>query len=119
MILNVLTDSCILVTTIHSIVSGQATISAHPAAQLDQTPGSDVTFSVTVTGGTGPLTYSWLRTGQQLSDSTKYGGLGTNQLTVMNVQESDEGFYSVSVVDFGTFTFLFSNAAQLTLGKSF
>ena len=97
-------------------MSGQ-TIIAHPQSQLDLRPGSTATFTVTVEGA-GPIAlYFWSNTGVPLNDdgSGKYEGLGTNSLNVVDVQEADEGFYSVVVVDGGSVQF--SNSAQLSVCK--
>ena len=85
--------------------------------QLNQIPGSTVTFSVTVTGVTSPA-YFWTRDGHPLSNTPgKYAGTGSSVLTVMNVQNSDEDEYGVVVVDSSTGGTQFSNTAELTVCK--
>ena len=94
-------------------VSGQV-ITAHPQPQLDLLPGSTATFSVTVEGASQTAVYFWSRSGVSLNDdgSGKYEGLGTNSLNVVDVQEADEGVYSVFVFDG---SLMFSNPAQLSI----
>jgi hypothetical protein len=64
-----------------------------PGAQ-SATAGTDVTFAVVV-AGTAPFTYQWLRGGQALA------GANGATLTLRNVQKSDEGSYSLAVVNAG------------------
>ena len=88
-----------------------------PADQLDQTPGSTVTFSATVTGTMSP-TYIWTFNGQGISDSSKYSGTGTTQLTVTNVQTSDDGNYVLLILDSSAGSpVTFSDAAALSVCK--
>lgn len=58
-------------------------------------------------GGTAPLSYSWRKGGTALSGS-KYNGLNTTTLTVLNPTSSDAGDYSVLV----------SNAAGTALSSN-
>ena len=92
-------------------------ITVQPEDQLDQTPGSTVTFSVTVTGTVSP-TYAWTFNGQGVSDSSKYSGAGTTELTVMGVQTSDEGNYVLLVLDSSAGSPVsFSDPAALSVRK--
>ena len=101
-----------------STVAGQVrlTIESHPVDQLDQIPGMNVIFTVIVTEGDEVPIYFWLKDGVQImEDAAKYAGLGTPILTVINVEEADEGNYGLFVVDAGSP--IFSNVAQLTVCK--
>ena len=85
-------------------------------AQENLTPGSMAMFQVTVDpAGGGTPTYFWTLDGQSIADSPpgKYLGLGTDSLTVTNVQESDEGNYNVLVL-VGAMP-LFATAVALTV----
>ena len=98
-------------------MAGQVTIDADPVDQLDQVPGTDVTFTVIVTESEGalPPTYLWLKDGQTImADPAKYSGFTTTVLTVLNVQEADEGNYGLFAFDT---TPVFSGVAQLTVCK--
>ena len=91
------------------------TIDADPVDQLDQVPGTDVTFTVMVTEGAQPVSYFWLKDGQTImADPAKYTGLTTTALTVYNVQEADEGNYGLFAFDSSP---VFSGVAQLTVCK--
>ena len=73
-------------------------------------------FQVTVdAAGGSPVVYIWTFDGEQIADDPpgKYLGIGTNSLTVTNVQESDEGNYNVIVLVGATP--LIATAAALTV----
>ena len=53
-------------------------------------------FRVTA-DGVGPLTYQWLKDGEQLSDDGRIAGTHTDTLTVTHVEVTDAGDYSVQV----------------------
>ena len=77
-------------------------------------PGTNVSFSVTFTGGSSPV-YSWLKDGVQITGSLEnYQGLDTNTLTILSVEEADEGDYQALVIDNVPF---FSSTAELTVCK--
>ena len=98
----------------HFTVAG-VTITAHPVDQLDQVPGTAVTFTVMVTEGAQPVSYLWLKDGLTImADPAKYTGLTTTVLTVHNVQEADEGNYGLYAFDR---TPVFSGVARLTVCK--
>ncbi len=67
-------------------------ISPHPT-----NAGSDVSFSVTATGG--ELVYQWMKDGVDIFNTPfKYVGTNTSTLTVLSVNDpDDEGAYSVTV----------------------
>ena len=90
------------------------TITTQPMNQLDVTPGDNVMFSVAVSSGT--PAYTWRLNGIPVGDGAKYSGVNTDTLTVMSVEEGDEGDYSCFVFVDGM-TPLFSDAAQLTVCK--
>ena len=80
-------------------------ITSQPASQTVVTGGSAL-FGVIATG-TAPLSYQWYKDGSLISGAT------TSSLSLSNVQEADEGGYSVVVSNAaGTAT---SNAAALTV----
>ena len=89
-------------------------VTDQPADQIDISVGSNAPFMVTVTGSL--LTYLWQKDEADISpDSTKYSGINTNHLIVMNVDESDNGEYRCMVTnDAGTTT---SNEATLQVCK--
>ncbi|MBI4658430.1 MAG: immunoglobulin domain-containing protein [Verrucomicrobia bacterium] len=96
-----------------SATSGDATltvnvppsIQTHPASR-NATPGDNVTFSVTATGGA-PLSYQWQKNGQTI------GGATNPTLTLSNVQAADAGSYDVVVTNPGGA--ITSQSASLTL----
>ncbi|MDB6174571.1 MAG: C-terminal target protein [Chthoniobacteraceae bacterium] len=80
-------------------------IAAHPGSQI-KNPGSDVTFSVAVTGSF-PLTYQWRKNGQSIPNAT------SASYTISPAQESHEGSYDVVVTnELGSAT---SNVATLSI----
>src|SRR5208282_3857653 len=58
--------------------------------------GSDVIFAVTATG-TAPLSYQWQMDGTNLVDGGQISGSISNVLTIMSVQPTNSGIYSVIV----------------------
>ena len=89
-------------------------VTDQPVDQIDISVGSNVPFMVTVTGSL--LTYQWQRGRTSiLPDSTKYSGINTNHLIIMDVDESDNGEYRCMVMNAaGTTT---SNEATLQVCK--
>lgn len=84
------------------------TITTHPQSQT-VAAGTTVTFAVVATGSA-PLSYQWLKDGQNLSGQT------APTLTLNNVQASDAGSYTVLVSNSaGNAT---SNPATLTLNPT-
>ncbi len=71
------------------IVYVAATITVQPQSQTNN-QGSNVTFTVTATGSS-PLNYQWKKDGTNLSGAT------LNGYSIINLQPSDSGTYSVSV----------------------
>jgi uncharacterized delta-60 repeat protein/uncharacterized repeat protein (TIGR02543 family) len=72
-----------------NLVTSAPFIVAHPVSATNNV-GTDATFSV-VAGGTPTLNYQWRKDGTNLSEATNA------TLTLANVQESDQGLYSVVV----------------------
>ncbi len=66
-----------------------------PEDQLETTPGSNVSFRVNASGT--DLIYQWRRGQSDLSDTEKFLGTDTRELTVVAVEEADEGNYSCTV----------------------
>ena len=64
-------------------------------ASLTALWGSNVTFTVSTTGGTGPFTFHWRTNlvGAFLANNTKYSGAATASLTVSNVTRTDAQTY--------------------------
>ena len=88
-------------------------ITTQPQDQRNAIPGSDVTFSVTVTGLF--LAYSWEQgDGSALPSDSRF--VPNNEtLSIQNVMPSDVGSYRCVVTnDAGNVT---SNAAELTLSE--
>ena len=75
-------------------------------------PGSDVTFSVTVIGGTPSATFQWQKNGVDLADDSRIGGTATDTLQITNVSPADAGVYRVRVSD-PWVTLISSNASLL------
>lgn len=63
--------------------------------------GSNVTFTVSTTGGTGPFTFRWRTNavGAVLANNTKYAGAQTASLTVSNVTRTDAQTYIAGVTN--------------------
>lgn len=75
-----------------------------------------MTFSVVATGSSFSLIYSWRFDGANLENGADYSGVTTDTLTVLSVNEDDEGFYSCFVlIDFSVSQT--SDPAQLALCK--
>ena len=93
-------------------------ITQQPADQVNVNPGSTVTFTVAATTDAGSLTYQWQLNGADLtSPPAGVSGATTNNLTIANVQESNEGMYRCVVTNDAGNTD--SNAAQLTVCECF
>jgi internalin A len=60
-------------------------------------PGSNVTFSVVVAGGTPSASYRWQKNGVDLADDGRVAGSDTAALWLTNVSAADAGFYRVLV----------------------
>jgi len=73
--------------------------------------GSTVYFSVVAEGAL-PIFYQWRKNSIGITDGGKYHGATTPQLRIDNVDDSDEGQYSVVVVGINT---VHSNSAILTV----
>ena len=73
------------------------TILTQPVNQTGNTGGS-VTFRV-VPGGTLPFTYQWKKNGIALTNSSSVLNATTDQLTITNLSQLDEGGYSVTVTN--------------------
>ncbi len=86
------------------------TISAQPQNKT-AAKGSNVTFSVTASGGT--LTYRWQKNSVNLTDGGKISGSTLPTLTITNVTSLEAGNYRVVITNpCGSLT---SNAATLTV----
>ncbi len=59
------------------------------------TPGTDVTFRVEANGT--DLMYQWRRGQDSLTDTAKFLGTTTPELTITDIEEADEGGYSCLV----------------------
>lgn len=82
--------------TIYRIAFTNApSIATQPVSQTN-TPGSSVTFSATVYGAA-PLSWQWLRNGENLIDGGDILGSSARVLTVKNISAADAGSYYVIV----------------------
>jgi hypothetical protein len=70
-------------------------ITTNPASATNLA-GSATSFSGSATG-TAPLTYRWLKSGVTLTNGSRFSGIGSNVLTITNLQPSDAGDYALSV----------------------
>ncbi len=78
-----------------------------PPVEITQAPvnamgdvGGSAQFSVQAIGGLPPLTYRWQRAQADLSNSAKYAGVSTTELTVNNLELADNGaLFRVVVTD--------------------
>lgn len=68
------------------VAPASRTITTHTAA----------TFQV-LAGGTGPLSYRWLKQGTNLTDGGNVSGSATSTLTLSNISSADVGYYSALV----------------------
>ncbi len=78
-------------------VLGPPVVTGPPASQ-SVTAGASVSFNVTATG-TPPLSYQWLFNGAALSDGSQFGGSATASLSIISVQGTNAGNYSVVVTN--------------------
>ena len=89
-------------------------ILVQPADQLNLTQGSDVTFSVTVSGSL--LSYQWQKDGVDIVDLfNTYSGTNTSTLTIQTIEATDEGAYSVVVTNAAVPSGVISDSATLQL----
>ena len=85
-----------------------------PEDRLNILPGSNITFSVTVTGES--LSYQWQKDGDLLNDGDDYTGAKTSTLTVVDVKDpDDEGAYNVIILNEAGF--LISASVELSVGR--
>ena len=85
-----------------------------PDDLLDQTPETDVSFSITATG-TEPLYYQWQKNESDLTDGGRISGATTNMLHISSIMSDDEGGYMCEVTNHvGSDV---SDTAQLTIGR--
>jgi RHS repeat-associated protein len=103
-----------------TLVSRQALLTVQPSAPViisppvSQSPneGADINFRV-VALGAGTLTYQWNKGGSAIVPGTKYSGIATDTLTVLNASAGDNGSYTVTIANaVGTVT---SSAASLAV----
>ena len=90
-------------------------ITVQPTDVVDAVQGTDVDFSVTVTGLTS--TFQWMRGGMDITDAVgEVSGATTATLTITSITNpDDEGDYTVVVTNAaGTVT---SDVASLTVGE--
>jgi internalin A len=62
-------------------------------------PGSNITFTVVVTGGTPAASFRWQRNGMDLADDSRISGAATDTLQITGVSTADAGVYRVRVWD--------------------
>ena len=81
-------------------------------------PGETGSFTVKATDPLeGTIDYQWYFNDSPLTDSTKYEGINSDTLVVLNVQESDEGKYFCSAVN-ASGNVSYSNKANLYTEKT-
>ena len=74
-------------------------------------------FNVITEDADGSQTYFWFFAGRPLVDDGRITGSNQATLTIMNVQESDEGTYNLIISGGGFQGFCgFSDSAELTIG---
>jgi hypothetical protein len=107
------TGNCGMVASNNASVSidTATVITSHPVSQENIDESSEVTFSVQADGTN--LSYQWRKDETSLTDNEHISGSQTNQLTLSNVSESDEGVYDCLVS--GNCGQSVSNDANLTL----
>ena len=66
-----------------------------PEDQLAAIPASNVPFSVAASGNN--LMYQWLKDGAPVVDGSQYSGASSSTLTVVAVEQDDDGLYSCIV----------------------
>ena len=111
-ILTVVILQAVIIHTVQAqSISGPVSI----PTSTDLIPGTDVMFTVTVTGNTNPPSYFWQMNGAAISNGGKFSGANTATLTVSSVGEGEEGFYSCTVIADGTP--LFSSSIELNVCK--
>ena len=96
-----------------NILSGIPAIVDQSVSQVANT-GDNVTYSVNVSNNDF-ATYQWQKVTEGINDDDmgKYRGIRSPMLTIINVQEEDEGFYRCVIDDY-----LVSYSAELSVGKS-
>ena len=82
---------------------------------LEVVPGLPVMFSIMAMTDAGTLSYQWQRNGVDIAPTPGVSGTNTSTLTIVSVQESNEGMYRCVVTnDAGSTN---SNTSQLTVCK--
>jgi len=91
------TGNCGMVASDNASVSVDTAtvIISHPVSQENIDESSEVTFSIQAEGTN--LSYQWRKDETSLTDNEHINGSQTNQLTLSNVSESDEGVYDCLV----------------------
>ena len=79
------------------VVPRPPNIVTQPVSQAVVT-GVNATLQVSATG-TSPLAYQWQKNGANLANGTKYSGVSSNALLVVNAQTNDAGSYRVIVTN--------------------
>ncbi len=98
----------------HTHTVDPPSITTDPIGLSNTIPGNTAVFTVVATGPN--LAYQWELDGVQLTDTTKYSGLGTAQLTVNALSHpDDEGLYRVVVSNEADS--VTSASANLDIGK--
>ena len=88
-------------------------IDNEPQDQIDINQGQDATFTVVASGVM--LIYQWMKDGAAIADTPNtYSGTMSDTLTVLSVDSSDEGEYSVLIANNAD---ILSEPATLTICK--
>ena len=92
------TTSSNAVLTVNVPASATAPSITSQPASVTASAGSNVTFSVTVTG-TAPLAYQWLKNHSPLADGGNIAGANATVLSVSSLTTNDAGLYTVVVTN--------------------
>ena len=67
--------------------------------ELNVTSGHDLEFSFNIDmDSNASVIFNWQKDGYPVSERHKYKGTNTHTLTILDIENSDEGFYSLTVV---------------------
>lgn len=93
-------------------------ITQQPSDQLNVVPGTNVNFFVSLTALDVLPMLVWRKDSVILNGADQYSGLGSTNLTVLAVNESDEGLYVLETLPDSDSLPIRSRPARLTVCKS-
>lgn len=100
----------------HSVLAAPLAITSQPVSQSILV-NSNVSFTVSTSGGQGAITYQWSFNGTNLVNNGHFSGATTTSLVIVNVTAADAGTYKMTVSD-SHGPLVSSNAALTVIASS-